>query len=752
MEKKETKRLEPLLRADLDSEWYLGATNINGVCGNGKLTAGISFWGELSVLRWPHATHSDQLRYLTAHGVPLRNFKVRITEDETARTYRQWGRPRVVSPNMGSFGGIYLPSIQTTSWFHTPEWDDSLERETRWQHYESDDTNVLVTTAWNKKIDVALEITDFIHEEADVLVRHFELTCGKNCPNEKGLFLYFANLCPSLQKTRLYPVSKHGHERKSDYFALYHQESDMILHFRPAKKSLPHPARQAEEMRRNPKLIGEYVENLESLFPEGGVFFAWGSSAPSNSHQVGRNNSKGRGGVPQDAFYNASTGRLGGSSAAARPANSALSFEIELKPGSKTEISIFIAVADKAKDAIQLLEQSRREGVEKGEKSAISYWRGFSSSLKTPRTGNKETDRVGMRSLLGLAVGSDKQTGAIVASISRQPPYYYDWPRDGAFFDCALDIAGKCDMVTKHMDFYINSQINKDSLRKKRGEFEGNYFADGDMGIIPFVEIDEIGLCGWDLWRHAHYLEKDERENYLVRAYPAIKMAANALLRRKPRKGVFQKKAHEDDNIPHKTSTLHGAVTTYLCLKAAVEAGSMLGETDEALAPFKEWSDQLLDAMIDCYSPEVGRFTRDGWRGKTWVIWPGRILPPEDERIQNQAQYLASLVEPFIEKETQGFAYASELLLACAVAWRNNKEKLAWVKEALRVMTEEVPTPGTGHFGEVALIGDFAGTGQKTYQNRTSIPHLWEGTVLFLALVAAYEPQWLDFATAPLGG
>jgi len=117
--------------------------------------------------------------------------------------------------------------------------------------------------------------------------------------------------------------------------------------------------------------------------------------------------------------------------------------------------------------------------------------------------------------------------------------------------------------------------------------------------------------------------------------------------------------------------------------------------------------------------------------------------------MQAQADYLFSLAEPFINKKISGFAYVSELLLSCALVWRDVPGKLARVREALKVMTHEVPTPGTDHLGEVTLIGDFAGTGETVFQNRTSIPHLWEGALLYLALVAAYQPEWIDFASVP---
>ncbi|MEI8257914.1 MAG: hypothetical protein WCJ30_19735, partial [Deltaproteobacteria bacterium] len=59
--------------------------------------------------------------------------------------------------------------------------------------------------------------------------------------------------------------------------------------------------------------------------------------------------------------------------------------------------------------------------------------------------------RASRRALLHIANGTDAATGAIVASIARQAPYGLDWPRDGAFFDYALDVTGNHAGVTHRL-------------------------------------------------------------------------------------------------------------------------------------------------------------------------------------------------------------------------------------------------------------------------------------------------------------
>jgi len=94
-----------------DSEALYGATNINGEVGNGGLSAGISQYGTITVLRWPSPSYYDQLNYKTAkHG---------LTPTSSARTLPHFG----AANNMGSFAGLYFPAgtpIPGMIWLRDP--------------------------------------------------------------------------------------------------------------------------------------------------------------------------------------------------------------------------------------------------------------------------------------------------------------------------------------------------------------------------------------------------------------------------------------------------------------------------------------------------------------------------------------------------------------------------------------------------------------------------------------------------------
>jgi len=77
---------------------------------------------------------------------------------------------------------------------------------------------------------------------------------------------------------------------------------------------------------------------------------------------------------------------------------------------------------------------------------------------------NASIQQVARRGLINLRVGTDNATGAVVASIARQPPYGRDWPRDGAFFDVALDASGQSALVDKRLDQVVKWQ-RKDPVK-----------------------------------------------------------------------------------------------------------------------------------------------------------------------------------------------------------------------------------------------------------------------------------------------
>jgi len=738
------KKLDPLLKADLDSEWYMGATNINGVTGNGRLTAGISYWGELTVLRWPRLSHFDHLRYRTTHGFPLRNYGVRMDIDAPSETYARLGKPNVISPDMGSFGGVYNPEEKRASWFHEPEWDAA-------GRYEPEDSNIVMTTFHNPRIGITVTLTDFVPPDRDVLVRRFLLKRESGAGGKKSLlfsFIYYANLAPSASRARFYPADWKMHEMRSDFLCVYDEEKNAVIHFKPQRLPKRLAFNAQRELEAQPERIADFVNNLDEEYPSGGIFIAWGFDRKPGAFSVGKTLYGRKNAQQGNPYFEALDGSLSMRRVSSYPACAAISCPVSFDERNEFSVMVIFSIAERAQKALKAYKESIEEGFDRIHRRTIEHWSKRASSIVLPDADDEVFKTLARRSILALDIGTDATSGAIVASISRQPQYCFDWPRDGAFFDYALDLASSNERVTRHAFFYASAQIKSRYNRRKDGNFWGNYYTDGKKGSFLIIEIDETALCAWNLWRHARHVPPEDRDLYLEKIYPTIKNAAEALLRKRPKKGGFPAKAREDDNLFAKTRTLHGATSAYLGLISAHQAGKQFGENKSTCDSWISWAYEIRDAIVSSFDESSGKFNNEGWRGGTWVIWPSRILPFEDERIQAQAEYLLSSVEPFLLKETQGAAYASEKLVACALAFQNRVEMLDRVRRCLSIMAHEVPTPGTGHFGEVALVRDF-GRGEKFFQNRTSIPHLWEGTLFYLALAAAYNPEWFDREDEP---
>ena len=143
-----------------------------------------------------------------------------------------------------------------------------------------------------------------------------------------------------------------------------------------------------------------------------------------------------------------------------------------------------------------------------------------SIALPDPALGDR-TVAVAQRALVNLYVARDRKVGAIVASVSRQPPYYLDWPRDGAFFTAALDIAGLGAWASQRQRWYAglprekatsgdalltpNVTVDPDTLEVEfpTNAWEMNYFADGTPGGSIRVDIDNTTLHLWSAGSHA---------------------------------------------------------------------------------------------------------------------------------------------------------------------------------------------------------------------------------------------------------
>jgi hypothetical protein len=109
---------------------------------------------------------------------------------------------------------------------------------------------------------------------------------------------------------------------------------------------------------------------------------------------------------------------------------------------------------------------------------------------------------------------------------------------------------------------------------------------------------------------------------------------------------------------------------------------------------------------------------------------------------------LARKIEEKLRRNTPGFAYLGEEVFTLALADQKQGEYRDLLEKALKFLTREVAFPGTDCYGEVSVWVDV--NGQKFAQQRTSIPHLWNGATVYLSALSLYAPESFQVMRPPV--
>ncbi|MCZ7685123.1 MAG: hypothetical protein M5U28_42675 [Sandaracinaceae bacterium] len=354
-----------------------------------------------------------------------------------------------------------------------------------------------------------------------------------------------------------------------------------------------------------------------------------------------------------------------------------------------------------------------------------------------------------------MRVGTDSATGAIVASITRQPPYGLDWPRDGAFFDVLLDATGQSDLVTRRAGLYGEWQRDEAVLPTPgvdpppppepgatRGRtypadaWEMNYYPDGMVGGIFRFEIDNTAFVVWTIVAHAGWV--GDPQGYLRDHWETVRRGADLLARwRDPETGLHWP-AQEDDQAAY-TQTLHGAITVFGALEIASRGARLLGE-DEDAAAWEDRAAELRDAILTHLYDEREMRLIGGTGQTAWAVWPMPLLPWDDPRIDRQLQLDIEAIAPYVELSNEGGAYFMKNTLALALA-RGADPVLGPRIAMMRDQLATHATDGGDHFGEVTVVVSDGRTARA--DQRVATPHLWEGALFFLTAMAAERPEAL---------
>jgi hypothetical protein len=480
----------------------------------------------------------------------------------------------------------------------------------------------------------------------------------------------------------------------------------------------------------------------------------------------------------------ADDGDLAGARVAAGHVNEALRVPLAFAvgPGGDEARAAFYlaagATAGAARGALEAVRAADPDALADVTRAAHEAWVG---ALALPDAAGVDPALVDFsaRTLLNLRVGLDRATSALVASISRQPPYGEDWPRDGAFFDAALDVAGLTDLVTERMRFYALTQRDVPALPTPfidtpgpgypddptdatypADGWEMNYYADGVVGGNIRFEIDNTALATWSMVAHAGYLaDPVARMDYLAELFPTVRRAADLMTYWRDPDTYLPWKANEDDHAAF-TQGLQGAATVFGALRAAAMAARALGEDASAAAWEYRAAEVRWAIDHELYVPGTG-FVEEMVGGNpgssptgssSWVAWPAKVFGPDgggayaalDPRVADQLSANLDAVLADAAGLTGGGAYPAKVSLAAALVHPDPAERDRAL-ELAEAMVNDVADPETRYLGEVFVSVDDDGDGvTDRFDNRVATPHLWAATLVYLTVMAYEHPERFD--------
>jgi hypothetical protein len=479
-------------------EHMLGASNTNAVAGHGGLTVGISVDGDLTVLSWPSPSFADHLSYLASNDLQVRD-EPHLGADD----------------GMGSYVGLQVTTAQGTSLV----WLRDATAFTHTQQYTTPDAPVPQTTFTSASLGLTVVLTDVVSPDVDLLTRRVVVTRGSGSPVTAANLVVYENLSPCLSEIPQIPLADWALDSHNDFAAVYDAAAAAVIHFHPTDRgiiggvfdvatppdSIDYGPIEAL-MKTTPADadVDALIGSIDTAYPVGVAAVVTTQPKPT-SFQVGGDATPmcaqvdklaanldalstvfpgfqlpidpslldalkckdplpivaaahGWTWAPQDALADLADGQLSGSRLAAVSTNAALVAPLAFT-GNTAEGEVLIAFGKDVAGARATLASgtagtlgsaaARQAASEKAGHDALA-----GALLPDPSLGARVVS-VAQRSLVNLYVARDRRVGAMVASVTRQPPYYLDWPRDGSFLSHGLDIAGILPWVTTRHTWYL---------------------------------------------------------------------------------------------------------------------------------------------------------------------------------------------------------------------------------------------------------------------------------------------------------
>jgi hypothetical protein len=789
-------------------EHLLGASNTNAVAGHGGLTAGVSADGDLSVLSWPGPSFADQLNYVSSNDLAVRDLPHLGADD-----------------GMGSYLGLLVTTAAGTSLV----WLRDASAFSHTQRYTQPDAPVPETTFTSASLGLTVVLTDIVSPDVDLLTRRLVVTRGAGSPVTGAKLVLYENLSPTLSEIPMLPLADWALDAHNDFAAAYDAAAGQVVHFHPSDRGVLRSLTDALAlpgevdygpiealMKKTPTdaEVDALLASIDTAFPPGVAAIVTTRPVPE-AFQVGGDATPlcakidaiadnvqalpaafpgfklpidpstlnavrctdplpaiqmkhGFTWAPEDALSDLADGALSGSRLAAVQTNAALVAPLTFNGDTAEGEALFAFGPSVAKARAALAQGTQASAAARQAASEKAAHDALGKALLPDASLGPRVSAVALRALVNVYVARDRGVGAIVASVSRQPPYHLDWPRDGSFFQQGLDVAGLLPWVTQRATWYsglaradatagnplLSPDVTVDpdtgSKQFPAHAWEMNYFADGNAGGPIRFEIDNTALHVWATVSHAAALQGKERSDFVAAVWPGLKSGLDLLERWKDPETGLPWPANEDDHF-ELTSTLHGATAVYAALVAGARLAHEAKDEAEAKALVARANELKAATLKAYYDPKSGLF-RDvpqtgtdyipgttGSGATAWVAWPARLLDAGDPRLEAQLAADLDTVMKDIRGETEGGAYVMKNVISAALLGEDGGSR-ATARDAVTRLAD-IATADTMHFGEVFITTHPTGAPGPVFSARVAPPHVWEGMLFYLSAMALSSPE-----------
>ncbi len=715
----------PLYPAANEVELMFGATNIYGIVGDGYTTAAFSEEGDLTVLRWPNPSYYELLNYITSNSPDARQLPHLGAKD-----------------NMGGFGGLvlYVNDQKIVTEFRDRNfWKINT-------NYLSTDTDILIHQFTSKEYPIYVEQADFVDPESEVLVIAFRV--NYDYPVTKAEIFYYLNPAMSMERKEFVPTYAYEDDPKKGFLLYFSRTHQVFVDFVPP------------ESKRNQELLNSWLSVYNDGEPSleetdnilgSGLYMMVGTNFPIREYQCGNDQTAAPGSPETDAYEDLKDGILSMNDLSTWHVNLALKGKVQKNVWK----AVFISAANSATEAVARLNSIRVVSIDKLIQRTNQWWYNYISRARIPDDIPEADKNFIKRTILTIRTSMDRKTGAIVASVSNQPPYFMDWPRDGAFINYFLNTVGYYDLALQHNLFYTKMQRKKSGEKAflptnaPPGTFAMNYYPDGMVGGPIDFEIDETGLVLWSWCSQGKFIKiPSEKKAYYEKYFPNIKLAADTIANCKDKKTGLQCYANEDDNI-QPTQGLQGAVTVYLGLRCSAEVAEYLGKWKDA-QKWQSRAEELKEAIYThLYDNNLGRFNGDFeyYANGSWAMWPVQLWSKNDPRWKGQIDFgFNKLRQNILNPSPEGSAYDAKTAIAMAYILPQNDPRRKILGRIIYELAVNLPIK-TLHVGE-AYMPIYSGYDYK-WEDVTSIPHVWEASLISLSVLAYYHPEILELPSLP---